>query len=110
MSVRSVLAACVTAVFAVTGCAGVADDGDTEESAAALRWQQREDLPVPGPIDRPMLDVERRFSLPVWDLRRYFDDVAGRRGIDLGSCYQYMIDVYDPAKGHKVPIAVTVCS
>lgn len=108
MVARSMLCLCVTAVLATIGCAA-ADDGDTEESASALQWQQQlpaDDFQVPGPVDRPGFDIHRRLRPPVWDVKRYLEG----EDANFGDCYQYDVRIYDPGKGKYVPIPVTVCN
>lgn len=112
MVARSMFAVCVTAMLAVTGCAAAAgpeEDDGADVTSAELKMQSMDDVPVPGPVDVPVLDLARGLRRPAWDLRRYFDDYAPRR-VELGGCFRYELNVYDPSKGHDVPIAVTVCN
>lgn len=108
----------VVMLLGVAGCAAgddgsVADESKDNTASAGSELKMRSmddfDTPTPGPIDVPVPGLENRLKRPVWDLHRYLDNPEQTR-FDFDQCYQYMLKIFDPARGKNIEVPVTVCS
>lgn len=110
MVARSVVAVCVTAVLATLGCSADAADSDDDgaETGSALASMPLDDRPAPWPLDHPVPAKLHAIRGPAFDLRRFFEDLERRR-FDVKPCYQYELEIYDPARGRNIRVPVTVC-
>ncbi len=108
MVARSVVAVCVSAVLAATGCSAAGEEEPDESTRSELKMRSMDDVPSPGPVDAPRWDLSHRFDRPTWDFKRYLEDEGPDR-FDLG-CSQYDLNVYDPGRGRDVRIPITVCN
>lgn len=103
---------CVMVALGAVGCAAEAEDSDetdTGSAASELKLRSVDDLQSPAPLDYPVPE-QNPLKRPLWDLRRYLDDPERRPGFDFNTCYQYLMKIFDPARGREIQVPVTVCS